>query len=78
MSNIQNQILEEQEFSSKEIEAMPEPVEAGLEGVCEFCNGTKEVSVDENDGEGHITQGTGTKKCICALEEQTEDNINQE
>ena len=25
MSNIQNQILEEQEFSRKEIEAMPEP-----------------------------------------------------
>ena len=48
------------------------------EDVCEFCNGTKEVSVDESDGEGHITRGTGTRKCICALEEQTEDNLNQD
>jgi hypothetical protein len=33
MSHINNQILEEQEFSRKEIESMPEPVEADLEGV---------------------------------------------
>lgn len=74
MSQINNQILEEQEFSRKEIEAMPEPIEADLEDVCEFCKGTKEVSVDEDDGEGHITQGTGTQKCICALEDLSENN----
>ena len=75
MSHTSNQILEEQEFSRKEIEAMPEPE---TPDVCEFCGGTGEVSFDESDGEGHFTQGTGTKKCICALGEQTEDNLNQE
>ena len=35
------------------------------EGVCEWCEGTGEVATDEDDGEGHIMRGVGTKKCIC-------------
>jgi hypothetical protein len=66
MSHINNLILEEQEFSRKEIEAMPEPESPD---VCEFCNGTGEVSVDESDGEGHIMNGVGTQKCICRLQD---------
>lgn len=31
--------------------------------VCEFCEGTDEESFDESDGEGHITRGTGTRRC---------------
>jgi hypothetical protein len=37
--------------------------------VCEFCEGTGLVSVDESDGEGHMMRGVGTEKCICQLEE---------
>ena len=35
------------------------------EDTCEECCGTGEVSTDEDDGEGHIMHGVGTKKCIC-------------
>jgi hypothetical protein len=46
--------------------------EALKEGVCKFCEGTGEVSVDESDGEGHIMKGTGTQKCICTLQDNLE------
>lgn len=35
------------------------------EELCEWCEGTGEVATDEDDGEGHIMRGVGTKKCIC-------------
>lgn len=34
---------------------------------CEFCGGTGVVSVDEDDGEGHVMRGTGSRKCVCRL-----------
>ena len=35
------------------------------EDKCEWCDGTGEVATDEDDGEGHLMRGVGTKKCIC-------------
>lgn len=35
------------------------------EEKCEWCEGTGEVVVDEDDGEGHTMRGVGTRKCIC-------------
>ena len=37
------------------------------EDVCEYCRGSGEIPVDENDGEGHIMVGVGTQKCICQI-----------
>lgn len=34
-----------------------------IEDVCDTCYGTGIISVDENDGEGHIQQGVGQKSC---------------
>jgi len=31
--------------------------------VCEFCDDTGYETFDESDGEGHITRGTGTRRC---------------
>ncbi len=36
--------------------------------VCGYCEGTGEVSCDEDDGEGHMMRGVGTQKCICQIE----------
>lgn len=33
--------------------------------MCEDCEDTGEVSVDEEDGEGHTMRGVGTQKCHC-------------
>ena len=33
------------------------------EEVCIDCLGTKEVSTDVDDGEGHTMRGVGTEKC---------------
>lgn len=32
--------------------------------VCADCLGTREVAVDEDDGEGHTTGGVGTMRCL--------------
>ncbi len=32
--------------------------------VCAYCLGTGEESLDEDDGEGHLMKGVGSKKCI--------------
>ena len=34
---------------------------------CEECHGEGEVSIDEDDGEGHIMSGVGTSKCECQI-----------
>lgn len=34
---------------------------------CPECDGTGEVAIDIDDGEGHTERGVGTKKCICKL-----------
>ena len=41
---------------------------------CEYCGGTGEVSVDEQDGEGHTMRGVGSQKCICRIKEPEYDN----
>lgn len=41
--------------------------ECEVEEVCGFCLGTGEVSVDEDDGEGHTARGVGTRKCTAAI-----------
>lgn len=39
------------------------------EQECLICGGTGEVPADEDDGEGHIANGTLTQKCVCQLSE---------
>ena len=41
--------------------------------VCELCGGTGEITTDEDDGEGHIQRGVGTRKCICQIEHDEEE-----
>ena len=36
-----------------------------IEIVCSECLGTGELSIDEDDGEGHIARGVGSRKCSC-------------
>lgn len=38
--------------------------------ACSFgeCDGSGEVSCDEDDGEGHTMVGVGTRKCRCKTE----------
>lgn len=43
------------------------------EYVCEMCEGTGEVSVDEDDGEGHTMRGVGTQKCLCQIKDRQDD-----
>lgn len=35
--------------------------------VCSYgeCDGSGEVTFDEDDGEGHLMKATGVKKCLC-------------
>lgn len=40
-------------------------LECLVEQVCADCMGTGYLPVDEDDGEGHITAGTGSKPCHC-------------
>lgn len=47
--------------------------ECEVDEVCDECFGTGEISVDESDGEGHTTRGTGTEKCRCSIKESTEE-----
>jgi len=38
--------------------------------LCEYCEGTGEISTDVDDGEGHIMHGAGDKEpCICKIKE---------
>lgn len=40
------------------------------EEVCEFCEGTGEVSTDEVDPDSHqVMRGVGTEKCICRMKD---------
>lgn len=32
-----------------------------------LCDGSGEISVDEDDGEGHTARGVGTRKCECQI-----------
>lgn len=41
--------------------------------VCEYCDGTGEVSEDEIDESGNVARGTLTKKCICRIPEEDGD-----
>ena len=40
-------------------------LECLVEQVCADCMGTGYLPKDEDDGEGHITSGTGTEPCHC-------------
>lgn len=50
-------------ITANEIEALL--IESG--DMCAECLDTGEVATDEDDGEGHLMQGVGTRKCICQL-----------
>ena len=41
--------------------------------LCGECGGSGEVSVDEDDGEGHLMRGVGTRKCICQVDKDDHD-----
>ena len=41
---------------------------------CKICGGTGEISIDEEDGEGHNMSGVGTQKCICRLKDNEEQD----
>lgn len=45
---------------------------------CEYCGGTGEVPTDEDDGEGHIQRGVGTRMCICRAEAQADRDAEPE
>lgn len=32
---------------------------------CSECKGVGEIATDEDDGEGHIMAGVGSRKCLC-------------
>lgn len=57
----------EQNYKGRELtDEFRETIESrGFDLVCEFCDGTGEVSTDESDGEGHIMRGVGSQPCIC-------------
>ena len=40
-------------------------LECLVEQVCADCLGTGFLPKDEDDGEGHITAGTGSEPCHC-------------
>lgn len=42
--------------------------------VCQFCFGTGEINIDQDDGEGHIQAGVGIAKCFCQIEEEDCDS----
>jgi RecJ-like exonuclease len=52
------------------------PVEEKVEEetVCEFCEGTGEVTCAEWDEDAHIYMPVGTEKCICQLSEPEDEN----
>ena len=37
--------------------------ECEVEEVCAYCLGTKEEVYDEDDGEGHMQRGVGSRPC---------------
>jgi hypothetical protein len=41
-----------------------------IDEICELCNGTGEVSEDETDSDGNVARGTLTRKCLCQLEDE--------
>ncbi len=41
--------------------------------VCEHCLGTGVIVEDGDDGEGHATRGTESRKCICQLKDDEDD-----
>ena len=41
------------------------------DNVCEFCGGTGEIDVMENDGEGHL-EPVGKRACICQAKDDDE------
>lgn len=41
--------------------------ECGTENVCDDCFGTKFEVVDEDDGEGHLMIGVGTRRCLSCV-----------
>ena len=49
-----------------------------IEVVCSECRGTGEISVDEDDGQGHTMRGVGTQKCICKSKPEPDDQENEE
>lgn len=38
---------------------------------CDLCGDTGFVVIDEDDGEGNIMVGTGTRKCLCQQDSNT-------
>lgn len=45
------------------------------EEVCEFCGGTGIEITDEDDGEGHIQHGVGSRKCVCQSKEEDDESL---
>ena len=43
--------------------------ECKVETVCADCLGTGEIVYDEDDGEGHLQRGVGTRKCNSSFHE---------
>lgn len=40
---------------------------------CTYCNGTGEAPADERDNDGNWQRGVGSQKCICQLQEPSDD-----
>lgn len=43
------------------------------EAICADCEGTGEVAVDVDDGEGHTMRGVGSQKCLCRIDDSESD-----
>lgn len=46
-----------------------------LQEVCAECHGTGEISLDEDDGEGHTARGVGSKPCPCRITNAKSQNV---
>lgn len=41
---------------------------------CPFCGGDGWVSTDERDSDGNIERGVGRQKCICQIDNETDED----